>query len=190
MTQNNRNQRDEGQRQEGGNNRQDQQRKDGTGRPVVTDFGIAKEVEGAVDEGFTKTGSFIGTYRYSSREQIRAEKDVRVDGRADVYSLGVVLYEVSSGKRYLEGMPELKIASCVGYQEDWRAPLEFPDDLPESFRRLIERSIEPNREHRVESARALMNALEDCLGGATPIPLWSPGSPPPRGQAPPLAATA
>ena len=163
---------------------------EGTNRPVVTDFGIAKEVEGAGEEGFTKTGSFIGTYRYSSREQIRAEKDVRIDGRADVYSLGVVLYEISTGHRYLEGMPELKIASCVGYQDDWRPPLTFPDDLPEDFRQLIERSLEPNRDRRVESAQALMAALEQCLGVA-PVRPWGPTSmPPPRGQAPPLAATA
>ena len=54
--------------------------------PVVTDFGIAKEVESANDESFTRTGSFVGTYRYSSREQIRSEKGVPIDGRADVYS--------------------------------------------------------------------------------------------------------
>lgn len=161
-----------------------------SGRPVVTDFGIAKEVEGAGEEGFTKTGSFVGTYRYSSREQIRAEKGVPIDGRADVYSLGVVLYEMSTGHRYLEGMAELKIASCVGYQDDWRPPLTFPDDLPEEFRKLIERSIEPNRDERVESARALMGGLEECLGMSAPR-LWTPASPPPRGQAPPpLAATA
>src|SRR5262249_60771485 len=83
-----------------------------SGRPVVTDFGIAKEVEAAGgEEGFTKTGSFIGTYRYSWREQIRAAKDVRIDGRADVYSLGVGLYEISTGRRYLEDMPKLNIAS-------------------------------------------------------------------------------
>src|SRR5262245_48835600 len=161
-----------------------------SGRPVVTDFGIAKEVEGAGgEEGFTKTGSFIGTYRYSSREQIRAEKGVPVDGRADVYSLGVVLYEMSTGHRYLEGMPELKIASCVGYQDDWRPPLTFQDDIPEIFRNLIQRSVEPDRDRRVESALALMGGLQECLA-SIPARTWTPGSPPPRGQAPPLAATA
>ena len=81
---------------------------DGTGRPVVTDFGIAKEVESAGDESFTRTGSFVGTYRYSSREQIRSEKGVPIDGRADIYSLGVVLYEIYAGRKYLAGMPELQ----------------------------------------------------------------------------------
>ena len=135
---------------------------DGTGRPVVTDFGIAKEVESANDESFTRTGSFVGTYRYSSREQIRSEKGVPIDGRADVYSLGVVLYEIYAGRKYLAGMPELKIASCVGYQDDWQPVLDYPDEPPERFRRLIDECLAPDRDKRVRSAAELVERLEDC----------------------------
>jgi len=136
---------------------------DGTGRPVVTDFGIAKEVESANEnESFTRTGSFVGTYRYSSREQIRAEKGVPIDGRADVYSLGVVLYEIFAGRKYLAGMPELKIASCVGYQDDWQPVLDYPEEPPPRFATLIDDAIAPDRDRRVRSAAELVERLEEC----------------------------
>jgi len=136
---------------------------DGTGRPVVTDFGIAKEVESANEnESFTRTGSFVGTYRYSSREQIRAEKGVPIDGRADVYSLGVVLYEIFAGKKYLAGMPELKIASCVGYQDDWLPTLDYPEPPPARFATLIDEAIAPDRDKRIRSAADLVARLEEC----------------------------
>ncbi|MEW6269017.1 MAG: protein kinase, partial [Thermodesulfobacteriota bacterium] len=135
---------------------------DGTGRPVVTDFGIAKEVESAGDESFTRTGSFVGTYRYSSREQIRSEKGVPIDGRADIYSLGVVLYEIFAGRKYLAGMPELKIASCVGYQDDWQPVLDYPEPPPALFERVILECLAPDRDRRVKSASELVRRLEEC----------------------------
>jgi len=135
---------------------------DGTGRPVVTDFGIAKEVESAGDESFTRTGSFVGTYRYSSREQIRSEKGVPIDGRADVYSLGVVLYEIYAGRKYLAGMPELKIASCVGYQDDWLPALDYPEPPPPNFVALLDECIAPDRDKRIRSAADLVRRLEEC----------------------------
>ena len=135
---------------------------DGTGRPVVTDFGIAKEVESANDESFTRTGSFVGTYRYSSREQIRSEKGVPIDGRADVYSLGVVLYEIYAGRKYLAGMPELKIASCVGYQDDWQPVLDYPEEPPPRFKQLIDDALAPDRDKRIRSAAELVERLEEC----------------------------
>ncbi len=66
-------------------------RKDGT--PVILDFGIAKRVDS--DTRLTRTGVSIGTPQYMSPEQCNAEK---VDGRSDVYSLGVVFYEMLTGK--------------------------------------------------------------------------------------------
>ena len=82
--------------------------------------------EGARRGRLHQDRSFIGTLSLPSREQIRAEKGAPVDGRADVYSLGVVLLRDVDRPSLLEGMAELKIASCVGYQDDWRPPLTFP----------------------------------------------------------------
>ncbi|HYC22498.1 MAG TPA: protein kinase, partial [Candidatus Bathyarchaeia archaeon] len=138
---------------------------EGSGRVVVTDFGIAKQVESAentLTSENTRTGAFLGTYRYSSREQIRNEKGVRIDGRADVYSLGAVLYEMYSGLRYLHGMSEPEITAFVGYQPNWTAPLEFPEPPPDDFRELIERCLATNRDERVASAAEVIVRLEAC----------------------------
>lgn len=166
---------------------------DDTNRPIVTDFGIAKRIAGDDDANLSRTDTFVGTYRYSSREQIRHERQNPIDGRADIYSLGVVLYELVSGHRYLDGMSELNIASCVGYQDSWRPTLHFPDGVPTSFRILLEQCIEPFRDRRVQSATDLITRMEKCLASTTPAPQLdsSPASPstsePPRSESEPAA---
>jgi serine/threonine protein kinase len=121
-------------------------------RAVVTDFGIAKQLEADGEENVTRTGSFIGTYRYCSPEQIRNEKGVKIDGRADIYSLGVVLYEMFSGKKFLDGMSEMQIAHNVAFQSDWRPPLDYPEPPPPEFKLLIEHCLARNREDRPTAA--------------------------------------
>ena len=66
---------------------------DPLGNFLLTDFGIAKMDEGTT--AFTRAGGILGTPAYMSPEQIRGEK---LDGRSDVYSLGVVLYEMATGR--------------------------------------------------------------------------------------------
>ena len=125
---------------------------EGTARAVVTDFGIAKQMGADGDENVTRTGSFIGTYRYCSPEQIRNEKGVKIDGRADVYSLGVVLYEMFSGKKFLDGMSELQIAHHVAYENDWKPPLDYPEPPPPEFTLLIDQCLARRREDRPTAA--------------------------------------
>jgi len=73
----------------------------------VVDFGLAKAVGPASDLGVSQTGEFLGTLRYTSPEQLRAQSD-GVDVRADVYSLGVILYEILTG---VSPYPEKQYAS-------------------------------------------------------------------------------
>ncbi|MFQ5666483.1 MAG: protein kinase, partial [Candidatus Binatia bacterium] len=137
-----------------------------TTRAVVTDFGIAKQMESDGDDNVTRTGSFIGTYRYCSPEQIRNEKGVRIDGRADVYSLGVVLYEMSSGKKFLDGMSEMQIAHHVGFEAHWKPPLEFPEPPSPDFRRLVDQCLAHDREQRPTAAEVIKR-LDQLLESAS-----------------------
>lgn len=136
-----------------------------TGQAKLTDFGIAKQVGETSDMSLTGTGLYVGTVRYSSREQLRNAKDVTIDGRADIYSLGVVLYEMLSGKRFLEDCSEFEIASRVGFDPEWKPELPFPEEPPARFRALLERCLAPERDDRIESATQLMAELEACRTG-------------------------
>ncbi|MBP7560445.1 MAG: protein kinase [Armatimonadetes bacterium] len=77
---------------------------DGQGRPVVTDFGIAKAV---MDPKLTATGMALGTPHYMAPEQVRGNP---VDGRADIYALGVVLYEMLCGRPPFAGETPFAVA--------------------------------------------------------------------------------
>ena len=68
------------------------------GRIMVTDFGIARAVTAGTDSRLTATGVVIGTPAYMSPEQCAGEKEI--DGRSDLYSLGVVAYQMLSGSRH------------------------------------------------------------------------------------------
>ena len=79
-----------------------------SGRAVVMDFGIAKELG---EQEMTKTGVMIGTLKYCSPEQMRHEP---LDGRADIYSLGMVVYEMYTGNQFFAGMDEHAIFGLPG----------------------------------------------------------------------------
>ena len=157
----------------------------GTGRAVLTDFGIAKSLmANDADGGATRTGVFLGTYRYSSPEQLRNRRDVEIDGRADVYSLGVVLYEMVSGKKFLAGLTESDVLSEVGFDPAWHAPLDWDDPPPPALVALIEGCLEPQRDRRVAGADVVASTLAEIaasLPGGAPAPL---GVPPPAAFAP------
>src|SRR5450830_736390 len=67
-----------------------------TGRPMVTDFGITRAMDGSGDSRLTATGMAIGTPAYMSPEQAAGERDI--DGRSDLYSLGILVYQMLTGE--------------------------------------------------------------------------------------------
>lgn len=146
-----------------------------TGQAKLTDFGIAKQVgESSSDASLTGTGLYVGTVRYSSREQLRNAKEVTIDGRADLYSLGVVLYEMCAGKKFLDECSEFEIASLVGFDPEWKPPLVFANEPPARFVALLERCLAPDRENRVASATELIAELETCRAEARSTDAESP----------------
>jgi hypothetical protein len=123
---------------------------DERGMPVLTDFGIAKVL--GTDTGTTKTGATIGTPRYMSPEQARA---LPVDARTDLYSLGIVLYEM------LTGVPPFQSEEAIAIiLQHVSEPLpRLPAGL-EMLQPLVDRMTAKKPEDRPESAQALIDLID------------------------------
>ena len=134
---------------------------DTRGNALLTDFGIAKIVQSAAS--FTQTGGILGTPAYMSPEQIMGET---LDGRSDVYSLGIVLYEMVTGRAPYRA--ETPAAIFVKHLHD---PLPLPRqmlvDLPDAVERVILRSLAKERDHRFQTAGKMAEALAAAVAGRT-----------------------
>lgn len=125
------------------------------GRVLLTDFGIAQppdQGEGA--ERLTRTGVFMGTPEYISPEQASAQ---RLDGRSDLYSLGITVYEVLTGRVPFAGAtPQLIVAHV---QEPPPPPTSVDPDLPWELDAVIERALAKRPDNRFATAQAFAEAL-------------------------------
>src|SRR3990172_5142822 len=130
---------------------------DHAGNCLLTDFGIAKIVEGTTK--FTQTGAIIGTPAYMSPEQIRGDK---LDGRSDQYSLGIVLYEMVTGRPPFRA--ETPPAIFVKHLHDpLPPPSTIKPDLPEDLERVILKCLAKEPAARYPDMRALVKALDRAI---------------------------
>ncbi len=144
-----------------------------TDRVVITDFGIARSGD---DASVTQVGVVIGTPRYMAPEQLAGTE---VDSRADLFSLGVILYELASGKRPWSGDNVITIAVAQVTQP--MRELE-PVHVPEGFVDIVVRCLALDPAHRPRTAEEIGDAIAACVytGRAsrnTPRPTLTP---PPR----------
>jgi serine/threonine protein kinase len=130
---------------------------DHTGRAVVLDFGIAKELDDG-ERTRTKTGVMVGTWKYCSPEQLRHEP---LSGSADVYSLGIVMYEIFTGKQFFGGLDEHAVLGKVLYDLRENEP-SFDRPVPPAFAALITKAIAKARDKRYPRMLDLLNDLEAC----------------------------
>src|SRR5438270_7670355 len=132
----------------------------------VLDFGIAKVREGAIEMGDdytpTQTGLVVGTPAYISPEQARGKMGKEVDGRADLYALGVVLFQMLTGK-----LPFESDTSMGMILHHLHTPLTPPHrarpelHIPLAVSLLLLKAMQKNREQRFQSAREMLEALQD-----------------------------
>lgn len=126
------------------------------GSVKLLDFGIAKITQGP---SVTRTGTFKGKLAYMAPEQLRGV----VDRRADVFALGVVLYELSVGRRLFKRATEPETVTAV-MQADIPRPSDFIPDFPTDFEAILERALETDPRRRFQTAEALGMALEEwCM---------------------------
>jgi len=130
--------------------------KDGNAR--IMDFGIARSLK---TKGITGAGVMIGTPEYMSPEQVEAKE---VDQRSDIYSLGVILYEMVTGRIPFQGETSLSIA-MKQKSEMPKDPKEFNAQIPEDLSQAIMRCLEKDKENRYQSAEELLSELTDIEKG-------------------------
>lgn len=149
-------------------------KEDGTVK--IMDFGIARITEAAT---LTKTGAMVGTPAYMSPEQVMGQK---IDSRSDIFSLGVVFYELLTGKRPFEADSFVTLAYKILNEQP--EPVDFLNPLiPKRALAILEKCLEKNPDFRYQRASHLAKVLETLLSDAIQAPAEkqkAPGLPEPQ----------
>jgi serine/threonine-protein kinase len=138
-----------------------------SGRPVLKliDFGIAKARRGETEKSLTVAGSLMGTAEYMAPEQARSAG--AVDARADIYAVGVMLYEMLAGVRPVTGEDARAVAFKVERGEV-AALLHVAPDAPRELAGIVHHAMAPRPEMRFAGAAEMRSALRDARAGKAP----------------------
>jgi TolB-like protein/Tfp pilus assembly protein PilF len=146
---------------------------DGRGNVKIVDFGLAKQeqpgdvIDDAVTEVATQDGTVLGTPHYMSPEQARG---TALDARSDLFSLGVILYEMATGVRPFDGPSTVDVLSQLVTHEP--APVvELREDMPAELERIIRKCLHKNTAMRYATAGDLnvdLNNLQTPSSAGTP----------------------
>lgn len=128
------------------------------GRIKISDFGIAR-IESST---LTQTGAMLGTPSYMSPEQFRGET---VDGRSDLFSAGVVLYQLLTGKRPFSGSTATVMQQVLNHTPVW--PTQLNAALPAGIDGVLLRALSKDPRERFATAREFQRALSEALEGET-----------------------
>src|SRR5580700_6858704 len=134
------------------------------GRVKVLDFGLAKDVRGSnvgdatlTSASQTQVGVIMGTPAYMSPEQTSGRP---LDHRTDIFSLGVLLHEMATGRRPFEGTSSAELVSAI-LRDTPPSVTDMRPDLPSDLARIIRRCLEKDPRHRVQTARDVSNEFRD-----------------------------
>ncbi|PSM30476.1 serine/threonine-protein kinase, partial [Haliangium sp. UPWRP_2] len=140
-----------------------EQKADGRLRPVVMDFGLARDVRSRLN--LTESGVVLGTPEYMSPEQARGNSgDQRIDARTDVYSLGAMLYELLCGQPPFEGSTSVQV--LISVINDEVVPIRARNPaIPDPLDTIVMNCLSKEPEGRYPTARALAEDLGRFLAG-------------------------
>jgi serine/threonine-protein kinase len=132
------------------------------GRVKVLDFGLARlEEPGTVSSASTtadmlsREGQIVGTFAYMSPEQAQGW---RLDHRSDIFSLGIILFEMATGRRPFQGVSKLDVLVAIT-REQPQAASDLNAEIPPEFDRLVARCLEKDPDRRPQTAREVCNEL-------------------------------
>jgi serine/threonine protein kinase len=131
---------------------------DQEGNAHILDFGIARMISAS---GMTEEGAIIGTPDYMSPEQVDGKE---ADHRADLYSLGVMIYEMVTGRLPFKGESAMSIA-LKHKTESPQSPLELNAQIPEGLSRLILKCLEKEKDQRYQRAEDVLSELVNIEKG-------------------------
>ncbi len=130
-------------------------------QPLVMDFGLARR-EDEMQSRMTQSGTIMGTPAYMSPEQVKGQLD-EIDAQADIYSLGIILYELLTGALPFEG----SVAAVIGQilTETARSPIELRNDVDLDLQMICLKMIAKEKSDRYTSMQAVAKDLGDYLKG-------------------------
>ncbi len=135
-----------------------------SGQPMLTDFGIAKILESEETTDLTGSSTGVGTPEYMAPEQGLGHA---VDQRADIYALGIVLYELIAGRKpYRADTPMAVVLKHV--TEPLPRPRQFVPDLPERVEQILIKALAKKPEERYQTMREFAGVLESLASGVLP----------------------
>ena len=141
------------------------------GRVKLTDFGVARIQDSG--EATRTQGSMVGTLKYMSPEQVQGQK---IDSRADLFSVGVVLYQLLTDKRPFDGDNDFSIIhQIIGHTP--APPSSFNARLPSAIDAVVARALAKDREQRFATARDFASALQSAIRRAEDATVVPPANP-------------
>jgi eukaryotic-like serine/threonine-protein kinase len=155
------------------------------GKPKITDFGIAR-IEDPSAQTMTQAGEILGTPAYMSPEQVMSRP---VDGRSDLFSLGIILYELCAGKRPFGGESLGAVFNAITGKEP--PPLgEAHPDVPADLDRIVAKCLRKDPDERYGTGADLAAALRDSLRKVREPALAAPPAPGPKPKSKAVALAA